>query len=54
VSAKYKTTMPGGPDGEYVVIQFETKFENKEKAIETITPMKGEDGKWHVSGYFVK
>ena len=35
----YKTSLPGAPDGEYVVIQFETSFENKKSAIETVTPM---------------
>jgi len=53
-SATYTTTIPGGPDGEYVIIQFAAKFEKKEKAIETITPKKSEDGKWHVSGYYIK
>jgi hypothetical protein len=52
-SAKYTTTMPGAPDGEYVVIQFDTSFANKKKAIETLIPMKGEDGVWRVSGYFI-
>jgi len=45
---------PLPPDGEYVVIQFKTSFENKKAAIETITPMLDKDGKWKVSGYFIK
>jgi len=53
-SAKYSTTLPGAPDGEYVLIQFETSFENKKSAIETITPMKDPDGVWRVSGYYIK
>ena len=52
--SEYKETLPGAPDGEYVVIQFSTTFEHKKEAIETITPMKDEDGKWRVSGYFIK
>jgi hypothetical protein len=48
------TSLPGAPDGEYVVIQFETSFENKESAVETVTPMKDADGKWRVSGYYIK
>ena len=47
-------TLPGVPDGDYVVIQFKTSFENKRDAIETITPMLEKDGKWRVSGYFIK
>ena len=53
-SAKYMKSLPGAPDGAYVVFQFRTTFENKEKAIETITPMKCRDGAWRVSGYYLK
>jgi ribosomal protein S17E len=53
-SKSYHTSLPGAPDGEYVVIQFDTSFENKKSAIETVTPMKDKDGKWRVSGYFIK
>ena len=48
------TSLPGAPDGEYVVIQFDTSFTNKKVAVETVTPMKDEDGIWRVSGYYVK
>ena len=50
----YKTTLPGAPDGEYVVIQFETSFKNKKTAVETVTPMMDKDGVWRVSGYYIK
>ena len=50
----YHTSLPGAPDGEYVVIQFDTSFENKESAVETVTPMMDKDGKWRVSGYLIK
>ena len=53
-TATYKTSLPGAPDGEYVVIEFETVLENKKAAVETVTPMMDKDGKWRVSGYFVK
>ena len=52
--SKYATSLPGAPDGEYVVIQMETSFENKSSAVETITPMLDGDGRWRVSGYFIK
>ncbi len=54
LSARYTTSLPGAPDGQYVVIQYRTSFENKPEAVETITPMKDKDGKWRVSGYYVK
>ena len=53
-SKQYATSLPGAPDGEYVVIQFETSFEKKKSAVETLTPMKEKDGSWRVSGYFIK
>jgi hypothetical protein len=53
-SKEYRTTLPGAPDGEYVVVQYETSFSNKKYAIETVTPMLDKDGKWRVSGYFIK
>jgi len=53
-SASYQRSLPGAPDGEYVVIQYATSFENKKSATETITPMKDKDGVWRVSGYFIK
>lgn len=53
-SKNYATSLPGAPDGEYVVIQYETSFENKKCAIETITPMIDKDGLWRVSGYYIK
>ncbi len=50
----YKTALPDAPDGEYVVIVFESSFENKKTAIETVTPMMDADGSWRVSGYYIK
>lgn len=54
IGAKFTTTLPGAPDGEYVVIQFKTKFAHKAEAVETVTPMKDPAGVWRVSGYFVR
>lgn len=53
-STKYATALPGAPDGEYVMIQFDTQFAKKKTSIETITPMLDKDGKWRVSGYYIK
>ena len=53
-SASYTTSLPGAPDGQYVVIQLNTSFENKKSGIETVTPMIDKDGKWRVSGYYIK
>jgi len=53
-SAIFTTSLPGAPDGQYVVIQYATSFENKAPAVETVTPMRGPDKQWRVSGYFIK
>ncbi len=54
LSAKYATSVPGAPDGEYVIMEYESSFENKAKAVETITPMKDTDEAWRVAGYLVQ
>jgi hypothetical protein len=53
-SATYHTSLPGAPDGQYVVIQYTTRFANKEQAVETVTPAREPDGSWRVSGYVVQ
>jgi Protein of unknown function (DUF4019) len=54
-SATYTKTLPGAPEGEYVVIQYETDFSGHQgKMTETVTPMKEKDGSWKVSGYYIK
>ena len=53
-SGNVVTQLPGAPDGEYVVFQFDTSFELKRSAVETVTPMRDADGAWRVSGYFVR
>jgi len=53
-SANFYETLPGAPDGEYVVLTFDSSFTKKVAAVETVTVMKDEDGSWRVSGYFIK
>ena len=53
-SAVYARTLPGAPDGEYVVIVYESAFEAKAKARETVTVKKDPDNAWRVAGYYVK
>jgi hypothetical protein len=53
-SMQYVEELPGAPDGQYVVIQFKTSLEFKKSAVETVTPMIDKDGKWRVSGYYIK
>lgn len=53
-SATYTKSLPNAPEGEYVVIQYETSFENMKSAVETITPELCKDGRWRVAGYYIK
>jgi hypothetical protein len=53
-SAVFTRSIPGAPTGEYVVIQYATSFANAPATVETVTPMRDRDGKWKVSGYFVR
>jgi hypothetical protein len=48
-----RTFLPGMPDGEYRIWQFESDFENKKKAVETVTMAK-ENGVWKPMGYFIR
>jgi hypothetical protein len=46
--------IPGAPDGEDVILQLNTVFEEKAQAIETVTAKREPDGTWKVAGYFIK
>jgi len=45
--------LPGMPDGEYRIWQFESNFEKKEKAVETVI-MGKISGEWKPLGYFIR
>jgi Protein of unknown function (DUF4019) len=47
-------TLPGAPDGDYLLLQFDTSFERKAAAVETVTMVREADGVWRVVGYFVR
>lgn len=53
-NAKSAKSLPGAPDGAYVVLQFDTNFSNKTAAVETVTFMREKDGKWKAAGYYIK
>ncbi|VVE33331.1 DUF4019 domain-containing protein [Pandoraea terrigena] len=52
--AVFTRSLPGQPDGEYVVIQYDTVFEHKAEAHEMVTMAFGVDGRWRVAGYLVR
>ena len=53
-SSEHSRTMPGAPDGEYVVIQFDTSFESKQTALENVVMRKQSDESWKVAGYRIR
>ena len=48
--ATYKTTLEGRPNGEYVTVNFRSKFGERELD-EVVTTVREPDGKWRVTGY---
>jgi hypothetical protein len=44
---------PGDRRGPYVVIQFDSAFAGRGHVTETVTPVRGEDGRWRVAAYFL-
>jgi hypothetical protein len=46
-------SLPGAPEGDYVIVSFETKFKNGKRADEQVIWMLDEND-WRVSGYFIR
>jgi serine/threonine-protein kinase len=54
VAETQSLSLPGAPDGEYVVMRFASSFEKKSEGVETVTFSRERDGVWRAAGYFVK
>lgn len=52
--ANYTETLPELPVGQYVVLEYETRFANRVSAAETVTPIKDADGRWKVGAYSIR
>jgi len=50
----YTDTATNVPEGEYVVLRYISTFELRERVIETITLMLGDDNQWQVVGYYLR
>ncbi|ADK86253.1 conserved hypothetical protein [Desulfarculus baarsii DSM 2075] len=46
--------LPGAPDGQYLVLTFDSSFAHKARAMETLTLRREADGVWRVVGYFIR
>ena len=51
-SKQYAEEFPDEPEGDYVVLKYETSFERL-KGVETVILMKEKDGAWRISRYCV-
>ncbi len=52
-SVTFAKTLPGMPDGNYAVMQFQASFQNKASGLETLTVMADGD-QWRAAGYFIR
>ncbi len=52
VTVQRASSLPGAPEGEFQVLQFETYFEKGGRSIETVVMMQEAEG-WQVNGYFI-
>ena len=53
IDASYTTTVPGAPEGQYVVLHYHASFANRQDTVETVT-LAFAKGYWRVSGYYIK
>jgi hypothetical protein len=53
-SSEARTTLPGAPDGDYRILQFDTRFAQKQAAVETVVLQLESSRGWRVSGYFIR
>lgn len=52
--ANYTETLPELPAGQYVILEYETRFANRVSAAETVTPVKDAHGRWKVGAYSIR
>ena len=53
IDAGYTTTVPGAPEGQYVVLHYHSSFANRPDTVETLT-LAFAKGYWRVSGWYIK
>lgn len=54
VGTRYARDLPEAPPGEYIVVQYSSSYENFPAVLETVVPMRDDDGAWRVAGYFIR
>ena len=53
-AAEYKDSLPGAPQGEYVIVYYDSSFSAKPSATESVTLAKAPDNSWRAAGYFIQ
>ncbi len=53
IDSAYSTTVPGAPEGQYVILHYHASFANRQDAVETVT-LAFAKGYWRVAGYYIK
>jgi len=53
-TARFVKNPPHAPEGEYVILRYDTSFEKLPSAVETVSMTLDKDGSWRAVGYFVK
>jgi Protein of unknown function (DUF4019) len=53
IDASYATSVPGAPEGQYVILHYHASFANRPDVVETVTLALAK-GYWRVSGYYIK
>ncbi len=53
IDSAYTTTVPGAPEGQYVILHYHASFANRPDAVETVT-LAFAKGYWRVAGYYIK
>ena len=51
-SSEFHESLPEAPAGEYVIITYDSSYENNKFAAEVVAVAKGNDGVWRVVGYY--
>ena len=53
-TASFTRQLPNKPEGEYVIIHFDTRFEKQGLVSESVTTERDKDGRWRVAGYWIR
>lgn len=53
-NARFTRTLPGAPEGDYVVIQYGAVYANRPGVTETVVTAREADGSWKVVTYLVQ